>query len=873
MCGAKQWMAGACVGVVAAAGLASSGSEYCRLSKLEWAMLRANLDEHDDGEVAHYDPETGRALLNFPKDRGVDYQHMRLEIDIPDMNTPRWSASQSLVFTPIAQPLRELRLDAHLLEIESVSASGRSASFDHDGEVLTVRFDPPIAKGQRCELVTAYRLSDPPDGLFWTPESDAWPGRPAQIHTQGQPETNSYWFPCHDFPNERLTTELIVTVPTGFEVSSNGRLLSRSSEEGRDTFRWLQDGPHPNYLVSMIVGKFDIVDLGTDELPAPVYVPPGRGDDVVATYGNTMRMVDVFEKAFDERYPWDRYAQLVVWNFGAGGMENTSATTMFGTAIYGEEHTDDTDLDGLIAHELGHQWFGDMITCRSWQHIWLNEGWATYTESIWFEARDGRDGYDADTLTNFDRVTDRDEANWPHQQPMASRQYRHPWEVFRREANPYPKGASTLHMLRRKLGDDVFFAGVRRYVDEHKFGEVETADFRRSMEAASGESLERFFHQWVFRPGVPRLEIETSWQPNGSGGRLSVDIEQTQNIDDDNPAFWFELPVHVYFEDETEPEIVTIECDTRSSSIEISLLRAPEMVIVDPDLHVLAELTIEQPATRWLAQLDRGPTLASRIQAARHLVDTGGPDAGGALESAARDASLHRKLRQECVLALGARDDARAIGHLVNAGLDDAYVRADLVVAIREMGERALEGDEEAPLETHAELLATLEADATSEAVRRAALEAIGALSLDGLADRVLAAASVESLHDRVRAGAIQAIGDLQMREGLDVVARHARPGTNNRTRALAIETLVTLAEHDPERVFGVVREIYETDRERRSINAAGQGLVDLGDARGVAVLEARAENDRDRFTRERASEWAEELRAAIEEGEAAGAD
>ncbi|MEO0483865.1 MAG: M1 family aminopeptidase [Planctomycetota bacterium] len=855
--------AGFCIaGLTLAALTASAGDRYgCLDARLDWLEWRFGADEAER-TIAHYDADTGRSLLNFPPDRVVDYDHMRLEIDIPDMNTPTFTATQRLTFSPIGKPAGELRLNAVLLEIASVEATGRQATFEHDGEFLTVRFDPPVGIEERCELTIAYTAEDPPDGLFWTPESPEWPGRPAQIHTQGQPETNRYWFPSHDFPNERLTTELIVTVQKAYEVSSNGKLMSRRNDAGRTTFRWLQTPNHTTYLVSLIVGQFDIVELGTEDLPAPVYVPRGRAGDVEHTYGNTMEMLEVFEELLDEPYPWDRYAQLVVWNFGAGGMENTSATTMFDTAIFAADSIEDHDLDGLIAHELAHQWFGDLLTCKSWQHIWINEGWATYMESLWLEHRDGREGYDADTLINFARVTDRDTPEWPYKQPMASRQYNHPWEVFRRDANPYPKGASVLHMLRRKLGDEVFFKGVRAYVDEHKLTAVETSDFRMALEEASGESLERFFHQWVFRPGVPTLDIDVEWK----AGVLTLSATQTQNIDADNPAFWIDLPVQVTGALSGAVTELVFSTDEREKTMEFEMGEPPTMVVIDPDLHVLASMTINQPAGRWLRQLVNGPTPASKIQAARHLVDTGGPDAAALLERTAMDPDAARKLRREAVLALGERNDIPALARLTGVGLDDAYVRADLVNAGKGAAERARDAGDETQFEAAAAVVVMSEQDPTSELVRDEALKAIGELGLTDELPRLLAATEVESQHDRVRQAALEAIGNLGDARGFDVAARYAQFGSLSRTRPKAIEALAKLAEHDRDRAFGIIAGIYDSDREKRALRAAGQALVDLADPRGLKRLEARATGDRDRLERERAEDLLAELRAAIED-------
>src|SRR5688572_20052583 len=151
-----------------------------------------------------------------------------------------------------------------------------------------------------------------------------------------------------------------------------------------DTFHWVQDKPHVAYLVTMVVGKFDIVDVGTPQLSMPVYVTQGQGKNVQATFGRTKDMVDFFNKTTGQTYPWARYAQLCVHNFGAGGMENTSATTLYESCVIQPDALLDHDLDGLISHELAHQWFGDLATCNSWEHIWLNEGFATYATHLWF---------------------------------------------------------------------------------------------------------------------------------------------------------------------------------------------------------------------------------------------------------------------------------------------------------------------------------------------------------------------------------------------------------------------------------------------------------------------------------------------------------
>ena len=205
-----------------------------------------------------YDQATGRDVRNYPPDRLADHTRMVLRIDIPDMNTARFEAVQTLTFAPISRPLTTLTLNAVELDIEKVEMGGRRLTHSYDGERLVVTFDPPLPPGREASIVTTYSCTSPVDGLFWLTEDNGLEGRPAQIHTQGQPESNRFWFPSHDFPNERLATELIVTVPDGYLVSSNGELRSESVRERRRTFHWALDKPHANYLVTLIVGKFDI---------------------------------------------------------------------------------------------------------------------------------------------------------------------------------------------------------------------------------------------------------------------------------------------------------------------------------------------------------------------------------------------------------------------------------------------------------------------------------------------------------------------------------------------------------------------------------------------------------------------------------------
>jgi aminopeptidase N len=607
------------------------------------------------------------------------------------MNVQSFSAVETLRVSPIGRARSELVLDAGKdLIISSVRIGSVEQPFEHAERKLTIRFREPIQLGRTVDVVISYdgtatRANGA--GLTWTK------GRPrggetdqaAQIHSQGQPQSNHTWFPCQDFPNERMTTELIVTVEDGYVVGSNGRLVRTSlgtpaaSGKPRTRWHWTQDKPHAAYLVSLVVGRFSIVGLAEEEgvkgpkgsgVPCWLYAPVGTEDKARATYGNTSAMLGAFERAFDEPYPWDKYSQALVRRFAAGGMENTSATTMPDTSPDAGERWED-----VIAHEAGHQWTGDLLTCKSWEHVWLNEGWASYCEALWAEAaspKAKKREYQRKIAGFVNRQRMMNATYAPDYPGMVSRRWSSPIEPFMRPNDAYAKGAIVLHMLRMELGDDVFFRGVREYIDRHRLGEVETDDFRQSLEAASGRDLERFFTQWCNRPGLPRMEVELEWvdsspgddgTPTKPGGELLITVRQTQKIDRDNPAYAFRLPVVIKSGEPGTPGFNSkteyLAIDSRESTHRFSLESKPNDVVVDPNMNVAAPTRVKKPLAMLIEQLrdasEESGTVFSQLQAVEMLEDASEPGAGAALALFGIDQSRDPLVRQAAADALSRR--------------------------------------------------------------------------------------------------------------------------------------------------------------------------------------------------------------------------
>ena len=812
------------------------GSEAClagKLQRADWVEFSKALDE-----------ETGRDLRHFPPDRIVDYLHMKLQMRFDDLSDMRFTATETLRFEPIGRPASAITLDAVGLDITAVTLDNSAVEHYQDDETLTLRFDPPLPPGQPQDIVIEYVCDHPYTGLFFTPSSPQAPHYTAQVHSHGQPETNRHWFVSHDFPNERMTTELIVDVPSGLGVSANGQLISRRDDGRRAVWHYLQDKPHVSYLVSLIIGQFEMVEIPHSRVPMHVWVPQGKADQVMQTYGRTGEMIDLFERRLGVPYPWDRYGQVVTKNFG-GGMENTSVTTMYSTAVLDETALLDGDIQGLISHELCHQWTGDLITCKSWAHIWLNEGWATYGAALWFEHRDGEDGYLDAVRRNFRRVTGRDKAG--QGLPMVSPVYEHPRETFRRAANPYPKGASILHMLRRMLGDELFFQGVHLYMNRHALGVVETNDFRYAMEEVSGLGLEWFFEQWCYRPGVPELSVDVRY--DGKSRELLVDIEQTQHIDEQAPAYRFTLPIFV--RTDNEDHTFDIEVQEQQTSYRAVLDSPPTIVAVDPYLHVLKKLTVQKPQAMWTTQAIEGPSIAARHAALQALEDVDSPETIELLSSIIRDESQRHTLRNTALDSLAKYGSAKAKAELLSIasdGVAEARVRSSIVGKLTK-----LEKDDVI------ELLANIAANDPSYATRVAAIDGLAHHEAAEHADLIAQLTDFPSQHDQVRQAALRALAKLDDARGLELAMKYAAYGNMDRGRPTAIETIGKLAEHDQDTAVAYLLELLN-DPERRSVRAAAAALADIGDERAIAPIQAMAESHPNPQLRESAEQWLKKL-------------
>ncbi|MBC8134251.1 MAG: M1 family metallopeptidase, partial [Deltaproteobacteria bacterium] len=562
--------------------------------------------------------------LRFTPDRPFRTTRVRLEVDL-DLNERRLTGAATLHLEARRNQLAGVTLDAVEMTIDAVAVDGHETdAFQYDGEKLFIPLPKAVERGAGIAITVRYRCQ-PRRGLYFVGPDADHPQRVPQCWTQGQDDDSRYYWPCVDTPIEKAPTEVIATAPAGNFLLSNGDLRSRDVlPDGRVRWHYSLDFSHPPYLVTIVCGPFVEVAARAPKTGVDVFafVPPGREEDARRSFGRTPQMIDHFSARIGVPYPHRRYSQITVPDFIFGGMENTSATTLTDLILLDERAALDHDVDGLVSHELAHQWWGNLLTCREWSEAWLNEGFATYFEYVWREHAKGRDEADVEILSDAEAYFG--EAG-RYQRPIVCRQYDEPIHLF--DGHLYDKGGRVMHMLRHMLGDEPFWQSIRHYASRHAQQSVETRDLSRAIEDVTGRNLDRFFDRWVARPGHPDLACSWQWDDERGSGRLRV--EQKQPVSDDAPLFQFDVGVR--FEVAGAIHDQTIAVSERSHVFEFRFPERPTQVVFDPGDVILKIVKMEKPEPLWRRQLETASLGIDRILAARALAETPSPDGMAAL--------------------------------------------------------------------------------------------------------------------------------------------------------------------------------------------------------------------------------------------------
>jgi aminopeptidase N len=770
---------------------------------------------------------TGR---QFERDRPFLVRHLALDLTL-DVEKKSVSGKATVDVARIDPTATQIKFDAIGFELAGVTVDGESVSTKYDGRTIDV---PLAASADKAQIEIRYSAT-PRRGLYFLEPDEHYPDRPRQVWSQCQEEDARHFLPCHDKPHVKMTTELAVRVPNGWTVLSNGRLVAKDTPQaGLWFFHWKMTEPHASYLLTLVAGEFAELTATAGEVPISYLVPKGREADGLRTFGRTADMVTYFGKLVGVDYPWNKYAQVVVSDFIFGGMENTTATTMYEHILLDERAAIDVTSDDLIAHELAHQWFGDYVTCRDWSEGWLNEGFATYMEHVWREKQLGADEYFFGLKGDLAAYVT--EANGRYRRPIVCHEYDAPLDLFDRHL--YEKGGVVLHLLRTELGPELFWKGVGVYLRRHAFGLVETRDLQRALEEVSGRSLGRIFEQWIYRPGHPEVEVAFAWDD----GVLKVATKQTHAATDGVPHH-FEIPIVLdVASDGGATKRERLVMTQRSETFAVPCPTRPRFVVIDPEMQVLGEVHAKAPNDMLRAQLAHAPSGRGRWLAAHALATSDDPPTIAALRQRLEDEAEFWGTRAECAAALGqirARECFEAL--VANATTKHPKVRRAVVDALGRFKTTAA-----------AQALKPHALKDESYLVEAEAARALGKTRQPAAFDTLLDVLDRPSWADVVRVGAIDGLAALRDDRGAPHVLARTRYGQPNRARRAAILAIPKLMTDRKARE--TLEDLLDDGDPHLRIDVV-RALVEMGDTKSRAALRGRLEVDLDARVRRRLRE------------------
>jgi len=702
----------------------------------------------------------------YHRTRTMDVSHTRLDIRV-DIRKGTVQGTSTITFR-LLRPVARVSLDAGEMTIQGVTLGGKALQHDHRGDRLWITLPANSGVDSDHTVRIAYAAS-PHKGLYFVRRDAKYPHQTMQAWTQGESELNRYWYPGYDYPDDRFTTEMAVTVRKPFLAIGNGKLLSVTDVDKRwHTFHFKQSQPHVNYLVSLVAGDYEKHTLPSKRVPLEVFVPRRHVPNIEQTFGQTDHMMAFFEELIGMPYPYAKYAQTVVTDFLFGGMENITATTLTERCVHDERGHLDYQADPLVAHELAHQWYGNLITCKSWAHLWLNEGFATYFESLYMEATQGKDAFDNDRFGGL---------GWyksaGYTRPMNMHSYVHADDLF--DGHTYIKGAWILHMLRVKLGDRLFKKAVRHYTKKHANGLVESDDLRQAFEEASGYQLQAFFEQWVERAGHPDLKVSWRWDALGKQVVLKVKQSTEQPYD-------IRVPVWVAGAFGERQWLVHVHAKEQSRTL--TLPSEPTLVAMDPDGTVMADIEFDKPDYERMHQVQHGPTALSRRRAARSLEAYTGNQTDKVVQTLSdcvQNEKEFHAVRVQCARSLGDVDTASSTAALL-AGLktkDHRARRGSASALARPTDNRSV----------HTALRRVFEKDRSYKTAGQAlkAYVLAGGKNPLGLIRNAL---KRDSHMERIRKAAVAALVDVGSRDAFELLKRETKWGRPTGSRGEAVERL-----------------------------------------------------------------------------------
>ena len=817
-------LVGTTLGTTLGTTVAAVGGDFACMAAARW---RGEPDAGDDRPARQYAP-----------DRRVDVFHLALDIT-PHFDTQTLDGVATMRFAALGLPTRQLWLDAIDLTVHEVTADRPLTGHHVDGDHIVITFAEPLPPGAAATVRVVYG-AEPKAGLYFRTAAMGYVPGDDHLFTQGEAHLHPYWFPSYDYPNERFTTDLTCRVPAAMEVLSNGRRVADEidPESGLRVVRWLQDKPHVNYLVAVAAGYFEHIEEAYGEIPLEFHTPRSEIAQAANSFRHTADMMAFFEQEIGIPYPWDGYKQVAVADYG-GGMENTTLTILGHHTLFTDETEEIRSSQGLVAHELVHQWFGDLVTCKDWANLWLNEGFATYYATLYDGHLNGHDSMLYELYGDARSVTGRG-----GNLPIVHRRYEHAWDQF--DYRAYPKGQWVLHMLRTQLGQQLYRDIIYTYTERNAWRSVVTEDLNRVVEEMSGRSFDRFFDQWVYHGRHPELAVSYGWDAVRRLARVTV--EQTQDVSDE--VLLFNFSTRLRFVTDAGTVEHDIEVSEAHHDFYVPLPAEPTVVRFDPDFGLLCTLEFDKPKQMLFAQLADTTDVIGRLRAAAALAKNTDAETVAHLRTALNE-DPSWGVRVEAAKALGEIGTDAAFEALV-ASQDQAHAKVRLRV-VGTIGDFYRD-------EAQAELLRVLDGREKNPAILAAAIRDLGNFPGATTRKQLLKCLESTSYRNRLARAAIDAIRSLDdpeygepLRKSLKRHEARYLPWDFGR----GLRAVGYLARHedrrDTERRFLI--DYLDHGIETTRI-AALQALGELGDPKAIGIVETfdrsqRQEDDVSRAARD----------------------
>lgn len=621
-----------------------------------------------------------------------DLIHTKLDVRF-DYKKRYMYGKEWVTLKPHFYPTDTLRLDAKGMDIKTVAVvkDGKNIplKYSYDSLTMAIHLDKVYHNNESYTLYIDYTSKpnglkvkgsaaiNDAKGLYFINPDGTEKDKPIQIWTQGESESSSAWFPTIDKPEQKTTEEISMTVQAKYVTLSNGKLVSKKSNtDGTRTDTWKMDLPHSPYLFMMAIGDFKIYKDKWRDKEVNYYVEAKFAPYAKQIFGKTPEMIEFYSKTLGYDYPWNKYSQIVVRDYVSGAMENTTAT------LHGEQvqetarelidaYYDESEVD--IAHELFHQWFGDLVTCESWSNLTVNESFANFSEMIWAEYKYGKDAGDAHSYQAMQQYLNTPGANAKN---LVRFHYADKEDVF--DVVTYQKGGRILNMLRNYLGNAAFYKGLNIYLKTNAFKNGEAQQLRLAFEEASGLDLTWYFNQWYYGAGHPVLNISYKW--DSTLKTETVYLQQTQ----DGQTFKLPIAIDIYANGKKERHNVWM--NNKADTLTFSVASKPDLVNVDGDKVLLDQKTDAKTIDEFAFQYFNAPLYLDRLEAinaaAAHQTDKA---AQKVMIAALRDKYFGLRVNAITALNMG-NDDIHNAALPVLASLaqtdENTLVRAAAITAL-----------------------------------------------------------------------------------------------------------------------------------------------------------------------------------------------